>query len=133
MGDRRSAVAQFGIATSILAGFPSIATADGAVSTATIQRSKGIYGDRIYNLSDAVDRGDFQAVIEEKNAFILFNSGAYPGAKNKQMKTAAIEGTNQIFSAISAKDKAVVRTMTTDTGQRQVPFLYVKSHPYYLI
>merc|ERR1719464_1898980 len=103
--DRRSAIAQFGIAGSVLAGLPSIASADGAVSAATIQRSKGIYGDRIFNLSSAVEKGDFQAVIDEQNAFVLFNSGAYPGSKSKELKAAAVEGTNQIFAAASAKDK----------------------------
>jgi len=107
--DRRSAVTQVGIAASIVAGLPSIASADGAVSKATVQRSRGIYGNRIYVLQDAVKAGDFQAVAEEKNAFILFNSGVYPGAKNKDKKAAAIEGTNAIFAAIRSKDKGALK------------------------
>merc|ERR1712157_159031 len=50
-------------------------------------------------------KGDFDAVVEEKNAFALFNSGAYPGAKNKALKEAAIQGTNEIFAAVRSKDK----------------------------
>jgi len=107
--DRRSAVAQVGIAASIVAGLPSIALADGASSKATVQRSKGIYGNRIYALGPAVDAGDFQAVAGEKNAFMLYNSGAYPGIKNKEKKAKAIEGTNAIFASIRAKDKGSLK------------------------
>ena len=37
-------------------------------------------------MKDSVAKGDFKAVAEEANAFILFNSGAYPGTKNKDKK-----------------------------------------------
>lgn len=107
--DRRTAVAQVGIAASVVAGLPSVVLADGASSTSTIQRAKGIYGSRIAGLKAAIAAGDFQAVAEEKSAFILYNSGAYPGAKNKEKKASAIEGTNQIFAAIRAKDKSALK------------------------
>lgn len=55
------------------------AFADGAVSGATIARARGIYGGRILDLKDAVAKGDFAAVKAEKNAFVLFASGAYRG------------------------------------------------------
>ena len=54
----------------------------------------------------AVEKGDFGAVAEEKNAFILFNSGAYPRVVDKQSKAAAVAATNDIFSAIKNKDAA---------------------------
>ena len=41
-------------------------------------------------MKGAVAAGDFAAVAAEKNAFILFNSGAFPGTKNKDKKNAAI-------------------------------------------
>merc|ERR1712204_64435 len=89
--DRRTAVAQVGIAASVVAGLPSVVLADTASS---MVRAKGIYGTRIAGLKDAITAGDFQAVAEEKSAFILYNSGAYPGVKNKEKKATAIEGTN---------------------------------------
>ncbi|GMI40951.1 hypothetical protein TrCOL_g10151 [Triparma columacea] len=83
--------------------FTSPALADGAVSTQTKNRARGIYGSRIANLKDAVSAGDFGAVVAEKNAFILFNSGALKGDKAKT--TEAIGATNNIFAAIRAQDK----------------------------
>ena len=69
-----------------------------------------VYGGRIAALKDAVAKGDFDAVAEEKNAFILFNSGAYPVAKEKAKKAAAIEGTNKIFAAIRSKDAGALKS-----------------------
>ena len=77
--DRRAAFGQIAIGAGALAGIPSIASADGAVSSATITKAKAIYGDRIAKLKPFVEKGDFSAVVEDKNAFILYNSGAYPG------------------------------------------------------
>lgn len=61
-------------------------------------------------MKDAVAKGDFDAVAEEKNAFILFNSGVYPVAKDKAKKAAAIEGTNKIFAAIRSKDTGALKS-----------------------
>ena len=102
--DRRAAVSAIAGAALVVA--PSMASADGAISAATIQRSRFNYGSRIAALKSAVAKGDFKAVAEEKNAFILFNSGAYPRAKDKEAKNAAIAGTNAIFAAIRSKDSA---------------------------
>jgi len=106
--DRRVAFGQIAAAGAAIVSIPSIASADGSVSTATIQRAKGTYGSRIAQLQGAVDSGDFAAVAAEKNAFILYNSGAYP--KNKAKKAAAVTGTNEIFAAIRASDKAGLKT-----------------------
>jgi len=104
--DRRSAMIQ--IAGAAAAVVPFAANADGAVSGASIGRARGIYGSRIAALEDAVAKGDFAAVAAEKNAFVLFNSGAY--AVNKAKKTEAIKGTNAIFAAVRAKDAGALKT-----------------------
>lgn len=104
--DRRSAFGQIAIGAGVLAGIPSVASADGAISTATITKARAIYGDRIVGLKPFIDKGDFGPVVEDKNAFILFNSGAYPRAKDKPQKTDAIAQTNELFAAIRAKDTA---------------------------
>lgn len=106
--DRRAAFGQIATAGAVLAGVPAIASADGAVSGASIQRARGMYGSRIAALKGAVDSGDFKAIADEKNAFILFNSGAY--ANNKAKKNSAIAGTNAIFAAIRSGDKAAVKS-----------------------
>jgi hypothetical protein len=106
--DRRGAVGA--IAAVGLIAVPGMASADGSISKATVQRSRFNYGSRVAALSGAVDKGDFGAVAAEKNAFILFNSGAYPGVKNKPKKQAAIAGTNAIFSAIRAKDSGALKS-----------------------
>jgi hypothetical protein len=97
-----------------LVAVPAMASADGSVSAATVQRSKFNYGSRIADLKGAVDAGDFGAVAAEKNAFILFNSGAYPRVKSKPKKAAAIAGTNAIFAAIRAQDKAALKSAYGD-------------------
>lgn len=107
--DRRAAFGQIAIGAAVVAGVPQIAAADGAVSAATIARARGIYGDRISALKSAVEKGDFDAVAEEKNAFVLFNSGAYPRAVDKKAKAAAIAGTNDIFAAVKAKDASALK------------------------
>jgi len=106
--DRRVAFGQIAAAGAAIVSVPAIASADGSVSTQTIQRAKGTYGSRIAQLQGAVDAGDFAAVASEKNAFILYNSGAYP--KNKAKKAAAVTGTNEIFAAIRASDKAGLKS-----------------------
>jgi len=107
--DRRAAFGQIAIGAAVVAGVPQIAAADGAVSAATIARAKGIYGDRIASLKSAVEKGDFATVADEKNAFVLFNSGAYPRVTDKAAKKAAIQGTNEIFAAVKAKDAGALK------------------------
>lgn len=105
--DRRAAFAQ--IAAVGAFAIPAIANADGAVSVATVARAKAVYGNRIAALKSAVEAGDFSAIVAEKSAFVLFNSGAYPAIKDKADKAAAIEATNKIFAAVKAKDKAALK------------------------
>jgi Photosystem II Psb31 protein len=106
--DRRTAFNSIA-AAAVVTAVPQFAFADGAVSTATRQRARSVYGTRIYDLKKAVDDGNFDAIVAEKSAFILFNSGAY--AKDKTgAKQAAIESTNAIFAAIKARDKAALKS-----------------------
>ncbi|CAB9502676.1 expressed unknown protein [Seminavis robusta] len=108
--DRRVAFGQIATAGAVLAGIPAIASADGAVSTASKTKAKVVYGSRIAALKKAVDSGDFASIVDEKNAFILFNSGVYPTAKEKAAKKAAIDDVNAIFSGIRKGDKGAVKT-----------------------
>ncbi|KAL7539423.1 hypothetical protein ACHAXR_009288 [Thalassiosira sp. AJA248-18] len=105
--DRRAAAGQIAAGAAVLAGLPSIALADGAKSAATVSRARGIYGQRIAGLESAVNSGDFGAVAAEKNAFILYNSGAITG---KSAKAAAVKQTNDIFAAIRAKDAGALKS-----------------------
>mmetsp|Transcript_54174 Transcript_54174/g.136307 ORF Transcript_54174/g.136307 Transcript_54174/m.136307 type:complete len:201 (+) Transcript_54174:53-655(+) len=87
-------------------GFAENAFADGAVSDATVQRARGTYGIRLLDLEPAVNKGDFSAVAKEKNAFTLFNSGAYAkrGPIDRENKAKAESITKDIFAAVEAKD-----------------------------
>ena len=107
--DRRAAFGQIAGAAAVLASVPSIASADGAISAASKTKARLVYGNRIAALKKAVDSGDFGAIVEEKSAFILFNSGVYPTPKEKAAKTAAIEDVNKIFAGIRKGDKAAVK------------------------
>lgn len=107
--ERRSAFGQIAAAGAVLAGLPTIASADGAVSTASKTKAKVKYGSRIAALKKAVDSGDFAAIAEEKSAFILFNSGVYPTPKEKAAKKAAIDDVNALFAGIRKGDKAAVK------------------------
>mmetsp|Transcript_23887 Transcript_23887/g.40560 ORF Transcript_23887/g.40560 Transcript_23887/m.40560 type:complete len:185 (-) Transcript_23887:118-672(-) len=108
--NRRSALGDIAFVAAAAVAAPSIASADGAVSSATKTKAKVVYGSRIAALKSAVDSGDFVAVAQEKNAFILFNSGVYPTAKDKAAKSAAVEGTNAIFAAVKSKDAAALKS-----------------------
>ena len=105
--DRRTAATQIATTAAVLSGLPSLALADGARSAATEERARGIYGQRIAALESAVNAGDFGAVAAEKNAFILYNSGAI---SSKAKKAEAIKGTNAIFAAIRAKDAGALKS-----------------------
>jgi len=105
--DRRAAAGQIAAGAAVLAGLPNLALADGARSAATAERAKGIYGQRIAALESAVNKGDFGAVAAEKNAFILYNSGAI---SDKAKKAAAVKGTNEIFAAIRAQDAGALKS-----------------------
>jgi hypothetical protein len=108
--ERRVAFGQIATAGAVLAGLPTIASADGAVSAATKTKAKIVYGSRIAALKKAVDSGDFAAIADEKSAFILFNSGVYPTPKEKAAKKAAIDDVNALFAGIRKGDKAAVKS-----------------------
>lgn len=74
---RRDMLGQAAGVVGLMAAGAAPAFADGAVSMATVQRARGIYGGRIADLTDAVEKGDTAAIMAEKNAFALFVSGGY--------------------------------------------------------
>jgi hypothetical protein len=129
--DRRAAFGQVAIGAAAVAALPQLALADGAVSKATIARSRFIYGSKIANLKSAVDKGDFDAVVDAKGAFVLFNSGAYPQAKSKPLKKAAIAQTNAIFSAVKNQDAKALQdaynTYVSANGIKAAPVADKKS------
>jgi Photosystem II Psb31 protein len=108
--ERRVAFGQIVTAGAVLAGLPTIASADGAISVASKTKAKVVYGSRIAALKKAVDSGDFAAIADEKSAFILFNSGVYSTPKEKALKKAAIADVNALFAGIRKGDKAAVKT-----------------------
>lgn len=108
--DRRAAFGAIAVGAAAVVAAPQFASADGAVSASTIAKARAIYGNRIAALKSAVDSGNFDAVAADKSAFLLFNSGAYPFAKEKSQKAAAVEGTNAIFKAVKAGDKAALKS-----------------------
>lgn len=108
--DRRLAFGQIAAGAAVVAALPQLALADGAVSAATKARARAVNGAKILALKSAVEAGDFEAVAEAKNAFVLFNSGVYPSAKEKSKKKEAITATNAIFSAIKSGDKAALKS-----------------------
>ena len=112
--DRRGAFGQIAAAAAVVAGVPAIASADGAVSPATRLKAKAVYGNRIAELKKAVESGDFGKIVEEKNAFILFNSGVFPTSKDKAQKKEAIAMTNAIFAGVRSGDKAAVKKAYDD-------------------
>merc|ERR1719311_572009 len=62
-----------GSAAAVAAMAPLAASADGASSKAVKERSRAIYGSRVFRLQGK----STEAVLEDKNAFKLFITGAY--------------------------------------------------------
>jgi len=92
-------------AAAALAAAPLAAMADGAASAQQLQRSRQIYGSRVFRLQGATA----DAILEEKNCFQLFYSGAYRSAADKdtvkQLK--AVEKT--ILAAASTGDSTAAQ------------------------
>ena len=61
---------------------PLAAFADGASSPAVIERSRALYGSRVFRLQDASP----EAILEEENALVLYTTGAYPRTGNSAFK-----------------------------------------------
>lgn len=103
-----STVFASGAAAVAAAALPSAAFADGAKSLATQARSRGIYGARIEGLKSAVDKGETAAVLSEKNAFILFNSGVYSTDKAKFAEAHKLS--EEVLAAAAAGDTGALKT-----------------------
>ena len=111
--DRRGMMAKSAAGLAAALAGTQAANADGAVSLTTMARARGIYGTRIADLKGAVEAGDFDAVAAEKNAFVLFNnSNNLP--KLKATKKMNEEKQQAIFAAVSAGDKAALKTAYAD-------------------
>jgi len=96
---RRALVTGAGAA---LAAAPLAAFADGASSKAVLERARAIYGSRVARLVDASP----ETILEEKNSFTLFTTGAYRSAamKPKQKELNALS--QKAVAAAKAGDKA---------------------------
>jgi hypothetical protein len=84
---------------------PLAAVADGASSPAVLERSRAIYGSRIARLADA----SADAIVDEKNVFTLFETGAYPRTGNaafKDTQKALKAAGKKAVAAAKAGDKA---------------------------
>ena len=97
--------AMLGAAAAAITAAPMAAFADGASSPAVLARSRAIYGSRVFRLQDASP----EAILEEKNAFTLFTTGAYPRTGNAAFKEtqAGLKAASKKALAAAAKgDKA---------------------------
>ena len=77
-----------------------------------VKLEPGAEGDVVGRLKGAVEKGDFAAVLAEKNAFDLFNSGAYAqkSAITKAQKAIAVTETKNIMEAIASKNANQLKT-----------------------
>jgi hypothetical protein len=91
----------FSLAAAAATMAPLSAVADGASSPAVLERSRQIYGSRVARLADASP----EAIIEEKNAFTLFTTGAYPRTGNTASKETQKQLTALSKKAVAAATK----------------------------
>lgn len=102
MMGRREMLSTFAAAAALA---PAAAFADGASSPAVLARSRALYGSRVFRIQDA----STDAILEEKNAFTLFTTGAYPRTGNAAFKAeqAALKAASKKALAAAGKgDKA---------------------------
>ena len=89
------------------------ATADGAVSSSTVYRTRLNYGSKLLNLTPAVQKGDFAAFEDKKilNAFDLFISGstAKKGIADKERRVTEKAILANIYDAVKAKDASKLK------------------------
>jgi len=85
-----------------LAAAPLAAFADGASSKAVLERARAIYGSRVARLVDASP----EAILEEKNTFTLFTTGAYRSAAAKPTQKELTAISKKALAAAAAGDKA---------------------------
>jgi len=86
-------------------GVAAPAFADGATSKATLDRARAIYGSRVARLTTA----DAATIIEEKNAFTLFVSGAYRSAADKKVKAELTSLQKKAIASAEAGDVAAAQ------------------------
>jgi len=97
---RRTVVGTFAAA---VAAAPFAALADGASSPTVRERARVIYGSRVARLSSATA----DQILEEKNAFTLFTTGAYRSdAATKQTKAELTALSKKALASAKAGDTA---------------------------
>merc|ERR1719199_2504891 len=97
--------AVLGAAAAAVSVAPMAAFADGASSPAVLAKSRAIYGSRVYKLKDASP----EAILEEKNVFTLFTTGAYPRTGNaafKETQAALKAASKKALAAAGKGDKS---------------------------
>ena len=98
---RRTVLSTFAAAAVGMA--PLAAFADGAASPATRERARAIYGSRIARLTGA----PAAEILDEKNAFTLFISGAYRSdAATKELRTKLTALSKTTIASAKAGDSA---------------------------
>jgi len=110
MVGRRELLGSFAAAAALA---PAAAFADGASSPAVLARSRALYGSRVARLADASP----EAILEEKNAFTLFTTGAYPRTGNaafKDEQAALKAASKKALAAAKAGDKAGANAAVKD-------------------
>eukprot|EP00182_Erythrolobus_australicus_P001447 CAMPEP_0185833042 /NCGR_PEP_ID=MMETSP1353-20130828/2443_1 /TAXON_ID=1077150 /ORGANISM="Erythrolobus australicus, Strain CCMP3124" /LENGTH=221 /DNA_ID=CAMNT_0028531287 /DNA_START=59 /DNA_END=724 /DNA_ORIENTATION=- len=137
--DRRAAL-RLGVAAAIAAAAagaaPQLARADGAVSGATRNRARNLYGSRVLDLTVAieqlpslVDSGDWVKVsnvvssdkkkpgflTSEKNAFDLFVSGGWAGYSPEQK---ALTGAKNIMFQMAAQLERAAKNKDKSAGKK---------------
>lgn len=85
---------------------PLAAYADGATSGQTLARARAIYGSRVFRLQGA----STDAVLEEKNMFTLFTTGAYRSAADKETTKKLKSLEKAIVKAAKAGDSAATQS-----------------------
>ena len=103
---RRDVLATFAAAA---AAVPLAANADGASSPTVRERARVMYGSRVYRLLKA----DADTIVEEKNVFTLFTTGAYRA-------DAATKATKTELTALGAKAVKLAKKGDTSGAQAAV-------------
>jgi type II secretory pathway component PulC len=89
-------------AAAAAAAVPLAAYADGATSKAQTERSRAIYGSRVFRLAKA----DAETVLEEQNAIQLFITGSYRSSADSATKKKLVALQKDIVKAAKAGDTA---------------------------
>lgn len=93
----------------IAASGASPALAYGSATAASVARARGLYGERVLALADAVNKGDLKSVAEDVNAFTLFSSGAFGRDAFSPAAKESAQQVKDLKKALKAKDVGAVQ------------------------